>query len=689
MSRSSLRILFVLVAGILSGNTTSVFATVYTVGPDPTACNFSMIADAVAAAAAHPGADRINIVQSQSDATYSAQAITINNQDLAIVGGYQSCGDSATPTTTTLIFGTGNGGNSIFTIIGSSHVLLSNLQIASRPHDPVAAKGGGIFFSGSGTLTVSSSVITGNKAVDGGGIYLHESGGPLTLLVNANSLISGNTAGTEGGGIDIQGGTLTLTSSQVDGNSASNGGGIAIVSTSNTKSTVTSSTIEGNIAYVGGGIWATGPGELRIAGPSTSIDANNVHTSGGAISIEDGTRLFILDAGVTIYANESFGDGGGLRIVGPARADIGSATFYDNEAVNGGAIAVDSSLNLGQALLRLFSTDPTHPARISGNIAFNNGGGIYLKPSTTAQSMTGEATLCAHNFRMDANEAVEGSAIYAAASNNSASGGAILLEPPSAETADHGCDPEPQSALGAVACAANASCNLIDGNQAADSNNNDQATAGATIFEDSGSYLIAEKQMFRANIGGYILRVNSGNVVLNNTLVADNSMTQRLVQMSGSPLLVQNCTFVNDLFLATYAISNDDNVQIFDTIFDEPFLERDLLFTGLPAALHVNNVMTTYLIDLPSDPSIVFGDPMFFDMAHGDYRLTATTVASSPAIDFAQAAGGQDIAGRPRDKDVVSIPNRFGTRDLGAYEMQPIIDRIFAGSFGDPISLVN
>ncbi len=678
MSRSSLRVLFVMVAGILSGNTMPVFASVYTVGPDP-GCNFHTITEAITAAAANPGADSINIVAEQQGTTYTEQALVINTQDLTIVGGYQSCGDPSPPASTTKIIGTGNGGNSIFTIVGSSHVLLSNLFIAGVQRGSL--NGGGISFDGSGTLTVAASTITGNKAGYGAGIYMHESGGSLSVLINANSVIDHNDALFDGGGIFVQSGALTLNGSNFEGNTASRGGGIAIDSTNAMTTIVAGSSINGNIANIGGGIWSTGLGQLRIQGPATSFEGNKTHADGAGIYIEGGTRLLILDAGVTIYANQSFGNGGGLQIVGPARADIGSATFFGNEAVNGGAISVDSSQNLGQALLRLFSTDPTHPARLGSNTASNNGGGIYLKPSYTAQSLAGEATLCAHDFRMDGNEAIEGSAIYAAASNNSASGGAMLLEAASTQTANHGCDPEPPSALGAVTCVAGSNCNLIDGN-------NDQATAGATLFGDSGSYLIADKQMIRANYGAYVLRVNGGNVVLNNTLFAENYVTNNLVLMSGSPLLVQNCTFANDLFNGTYAISNDDNVQIYDTIFDEPFLERDLLFTGVPTALHVNNVMTTYLIDLPSDPSIVFGDPLFFDMPHGDYRLTATTASSSPAIDFAQAAGGQDIAGRPRDKDVVSIANKFGTRDLGAYEMQPITDRIFAGSFGDPVSLV-
>ena len=81
--------------------------------------------------------------------------------------------------------------------------------------------GGGIYNNG-GTLTVRSSTLSGNTAPDGGGIA--NNGGTLTV---SSSTFSGNTTDlVGGGGIFNKGGTLTVSSSTFSGNRSLEGGGI-------------------------------------------------------------------------------------------------------------------------------------------------------------------------------------------------------------------------------------------------------------------------------------------------------------------------------------------------------------------------------------------------------------------------------------------------------------------------------
>jgi len=84
--------------------------------------------------------------------------------------------------------------------------------------------GGGIF--NVGTMTLTNSMVSGNNAgVDGGGI-LNDVGGTLTLT---NSTVSGNNAGDDAGGVfNVNGGTMTLINSTVSGNSCGDGGGASV-----------------------------------------------------------------------------------------------------------------------------------------------------------------------------------------------------------------------------------------------------------------------------------------------------------------------------------------------------------------------------------------------------------------------------------------------------------------------------
>jgi hypothetical protein len=671
MSFVHFRIMLLAMGGlILFGAAPSAFALNfgYTVGGDA-GCNFHTLNDAVAYTETHPGQNRINVARNM---TYTAEAIVIDSQNLFIIGGFQNCTNLVFPTENTTIDGTGNGGNSVISIVGPSNVSLQNLTITGGSPGPSGhpgAFGGGISIDSisGGTVSLTSVDITNNTATFGGGI--NASNTNLTLTIDS-STISHNVSQSGGGGIDwAAGGVLTLTSSTVANNAAAVGGGIAV-----------------EPSFDGGT-------EFRIDGPNTFITGNTAQDSGGGISVGGNARLFMLTDGIFVAQNQAgTGNGGGLAIYGPARADIGSpgtgtGVINNNTAVNGGGISVDSSPNTGAAVLRLFSTDPARLVRITANAASAGGGGIYLKPYPTGQVPSGNATLCAHDFRIDSNVAVQGSAIYADSDINVGSAGDVLLEPTSADTESFGCDPEPPESLGAVACTLGSSCNMIDGNEAIDINNNDRPTDGATIFGDIGSHTVGDRLMLRGNSGGYALRMYAGNVDLRNCLFAENQLQHELILVASAQFFAQNCTFANDLIGATHTINDDHNVQFSNSIIDEPGT-KSLLYTGPGAGIHVTDLLTNDTTDLPSDPSIIQGDPMFIDMAHGDYRLTATTIAHSPAIDFSAAVGGDDIAGNPRDKDVPSIANRFGAGDLGAYEMQPISDRIFADGYGDPVSLV-
>jgi hypothetical protein len=71
------------------------------------------------------------------------------------------------------------------------------------------------------TLTLADVTVTGNTTNLGGGIYNQD-----TLILNAGTIITGNSVGTAGGGIYTEGALTLNAGSSVTANSAPDGGGI-------------------------------------------------------------------------------------------------------------------------------------------------------------------------------------------------------------------------------------------------------------------------------------------------------------------------------------------------------------------------------------------------------------------------------------------------------------------------------
>lgn len=159
------------------------------------------------------------------------------------------------------------GGNyRVFTIAAGTMVSLSGLTVANGQAG--SGSGGGI--ANAGTLTLSTSTLSGNFARVGGGIFNEG-----TLALTSSTLFGNVATGASpvfGGGI-ANTGTLTILHSTLSGNRAtvsegiSSGGGLA--NTAVGTLTVASSTISGNLALAGkeaasaGGLAAGGTVHLR------------------------------------------------------------------------------------------------------------------------------------------------------------------------------------------------------------------------------------------------------------------------------------------------------------------------------------------------------------------------------------------------------------------------------------------
>jgi predicted outer membrane repeat protein len=168
-----------------------------------------------------------------------------------------------------------SGGGAIWSRGPSSSVTIIDSILSGNSAD----SDGGAIYMDSGTLNISDSVLSGNTAGSGGGIY-NRAG---TLTFN-NSTLSGNSVptgqlGGYGGGI-VNAGTAIITNSTLLGNTASRGGAIRNPGTL----TVSNSTISGNstsgvhlLERGGGGIYNNG--ELTMTNSTVS---RNSATNGGA-----------------------------------------------------------------------------------------------------------------------------------------------------------------------------------------------------------------------------------------------------------------------------------------------------------------------------------------------------------------------------------------------------------------------
>lgn len=115
---------------------------------------------------------------------------------------------------------------------------------------PMAIGSGGGLYNWGGRINILDSTISGNDSVSAGGGILNANNGAVKIT---RSTIGNNTAATTGGGIHNGDGNITIDSSTISGNHAQQGGGLLIVTPNTRITSISNSTISGNIAPLGGG----------------------------------------------------------------------------------------------------------------------------------------------------------------------------------------------------------------------------------------------------------------------------------------------------------------------------------------------------------------------------------------------------------------------------------------------------
>jgi hypothetical protein len=449
-----------------------------------------------------------------------------------------------------------------------------------------------------------------------------------------------------GGGIDYDGtGTLTIDTSSISDNEAGYGGGINLKG-------------------------SNGHAELHIQS-NTVILANTADVSGGGVRIEGDARLIMAAPRSTISANSAASFGGGIEILGPARADIAGSVYNTvaaNSAANGGGIAVYENGN-GRALLRVFNLDPSDPTQIYANTATDSGGGIYVH---------GLSDVCMFSPRVDNNEANEGAAIYEEGS------GGIYINDHFPDRLGPDCGPEPVSELGGIEeCLYAAQCNRFDGNTARGT----AQTPGSILYHNNGE-LVGSRFRIQHNTGGHAIGSIYGGTIVTRCLVTDNTVSGSLIsdaEWGGGTTDFKACTFAHNAIGgdAVFDFTHQNAISLSYDIIAEPGHPSVDFFPYDPNdTMSIGYVISNDITTLPhtNNPGVVADDPLFIDPASGDYHLRN----NSPALDFAPQVYDQSLDCRLGNSIDLPVMDKFGTADLGPYELISL-DRIFASGVGDPV----
>ena len=301
--------------------------------------------------------DTINFDASISLITLTAG--TVQTQAVNIIGP----GASALTITTT-----GEpGAYSMFRVGGTGDALISGVTLTKNrvkalnegkfTFDDVTVSGssssyGGALYAGNtGDLEVKNSTFENNEASsNGGAVYVYNSG-EATI---SDSVFKDNDAEDTGGAIYIFGADLTLTRTQVTGNTAQESGG---------------------------GVYF-GPSVDNVSIADSTIDSNTAEEFGGGAYFGDVSNVLIS---TTTVSNNSAIGGAGLDFGGDAiDATINNSTISANAAVYGGGgiyISPTSSITINQSTISANTS--------AGTTLGFSGGGITIGSATSVVTMSG------------------------------------------------------------------------------------------------------------------------------------------------------------------------------------------------------------------------------------------------------------------------------------------------------------
>jgi hypothetical protein len=268
-------------------------------------------------------------------------------------------------------------------ILNAGKLTLGNINLS----DNLADRGGAIYNSSGGVLSIIGGAIENNSASDrGGGIYV--AGGSVSIQ---GADLSSNVANEQGGGI-YNLGTVSAFQADFDDNTANSAGG-AVANLGRLK--VRECSFSSNEAgSVGGAIFDSSSAMSSVT--NSSFSNNGSEFSGGAIFVGGGALTL---TGSTLDGNGSE-FGGAIADFGGTLA-LSNCTLADNGAFEGGAIYVSASGEIDEnapdpdgVLTAVNVTIAYNNVRgdgaLGGGLVVDTGGEAFLYNTIVAQNISGE-----------------------------------------------------------------------------------------------------------------------------------------------------------------------------------------------------------------------------------------------------------------------------------------------------------
>jgi hypothetical protein len=361
------------------------------------------------------GTNTVRVLEVDGPGDLSLQNVTITGGSADNGGGIENVGGTVTlnhsrVTGNTATLAGGGIASATFDPSSVAKLTLNNSAVTNNSQTAGPAimngVGGGGIVNILGTVTLNSSQVNGNSAMGlvGGGIangdYISFTGTSSFLTLNGSQVDNNTAPNAGGGGIQNLLGTATLNSSQVDGNTSLNGGGISSGNGMGGAATAPISQLVLSKSQVDGNTSTALPG---TGGPP--IAAGGIANGGNAIlnstEVDNNTASHVSGAGIVNH---------GTMTLNKSQVNGNTAAGSGPVASGGGIISAQGEQGSRSTTLTL------NNSQVDNNRAGGNGGGIS---NGLPMALAGGALTLNHSV-VTGNTAAHGGGIF----NN---GGTVTL----------------------------------------------------------------------------------------------------------------------------------------------------------------------------------------------------------------------------------------------------------------------